>query len=165
MWLDTVTFIATKYYYNTHSVNGIPQRCLIDLRRLLLVDSVSIEICYYFWSKSSTQFVVFSVPATSSPTFSGIVWDKTLQWSHRIRDSNLFVIVVMDTFIFSSSKISKDGGSEAEIRRQWALGRETMNNLAGIIKNHDISLNTKARYYFLSFYMKPRVGHWLIEDQ
>ena len=44
MWLDTLTFIVTSN--NTHSVNDIPQRCLIDPKRLLLVDPVSIEICY-----------------------------------------------------------------------------------------------------------------------
>ena len=48
-------------------------------------------------------------------------------------------------FIFVGSKITADGDSSHEIKRQLLLGRKVMTNLDSILKSRDISLRTKVR--------------------
>ena len=47
-------------------------------------------------------------------------------------------------FIFWGSKITTDGDSSHEIRRQLLLGRKVMTNLDSILKSRDITLPTKV---------------------
>ena len=47
-------------------------------------------------------------------------------------------------FIFLGSKITVDGDCSHEIKRCLLLGRKTMTNLESILKNRDITLQTKA---------------------
>ena len=47
-------------------------------------------------------------------------------------------------FIFLGSKITADGVSSHEIKRQLLLGRKVMTNLDGIFKSRDITLPTKV---------------------
>ena len=47
-------------------------------------------------------------------------------------------------FIFLGSKITADGDCSHKIKRCLLLGRKTMTNLDGILKNRDISLPTKV---------------------
>ena len=54
------------------------------------------------------------------------------------------VETVADFFFFLSSKITADGESSHEIKRQWLLGRKVMANLDNILKNRDITLPTKV---------------------
>ena len=47
-------------------------------------------------------------------------------------------------FIFLVSKVTADGDCSYEIKRCLLLGRKTMTNLDGILKNRDISLPTEV---------------------
>ena len=47
-------------------------------------------------------------------------------------------------FIFLVSKVTTDGDCSYEIKRCLLLGRKTMTNLNGILKNRDISLPTEV---------------------
>ena len=51
----------------------------------------------------------------------------------------------MTDFIFLGSKITADGDSTHEIKRQSLLGRKVMANLDSILKSRDITLPTKVR--------------------
>ena len=53
-------------------------------------------------------------------------------------------IEVVDNFNFLGSTIHKDGGLDLELRRRLSLGRAAMNKLTAVMKNHDVSLNTKV---------------------
>ena len=46
-------------------------------------------------------------------------------------------------FLFLGSKITVDGDSSHEIRRQFLLGRKAMTNLDSVLKSSDITLPTK----------------------
>ena len=48
-------------------------------------------------------------------------------------------------FIFLGSKITADGDCSHEIKRCLLLGRKSITNLNGILKNRDITLPTKVR--------------------
>ena len=50
----------------------------------------------------------------------------------------------MTNFIFLGSKITADGDSSHEIKRQLLLGRKAMTNLDSILKSRDITLPTKV---------------------
>ena len=47
-------------------------------------------------------------------------------------------------FIFLGSKITADGDCSHEIKRRLLLGRKVMTNLDSILKNRDITLQTKV---------------------
>ena len=47
-------------------------------------------------------------------------------------------------FIFLGFKITADGGCSHDIKRRLLLGRKAMTNLDSILKNRDISLQTKV---------------------
>ena len=47
-------------------------------------------------------------------------------------------------FLFLGSKITADGDSSHEIRRQLFLGRKAMTHLDGVLKSKDITLLTKV---------------------
>ena len=47
-------------------------------------------------------------------------------------------------FTFLGSKITVDGNCNHEIKRHLFLGRKTMINLDGLLKNRDITLPTKV---------------------
>ena len=47
-------------------------------------------------------------------------------------------------FLFLGSKITADGDSSHEIRRQLLLGRIAMTNLDSMLKSKDINLPTKV---------------------
>ena len=47
-------------------------------------------------------------------------------------------------FIFLGFKITADGGCSHDIKRHLLLGRKAMTNLDSILKNRDISLQTKV---------------------
>ena len=47
-------------------------------------------------------------------------------------------------FLILGSKITADGESSYEIRRQLLLGRKVMTNLDSVLRNRDITLPTKA---------------------
>ena len=47
-------------------------------------------------------------------------------------------------FLFLGSKITADGDSNDEIRRQLLLGRIAMTNLESMLKSKDINLPTKV---------------------
>ena len=47
-------------------------------------------------------------------------------------------------FIFLGSKITADGDCSHEIKRCLLLGRKVMTNLDSILKNRDITLQTKV---------------------
>ena len=51
----------------------------------------------------------------------------------------------VSAFIFLGSKITADGDSSHEIKRQLLLGRKVMTNLDSIFKSKDITLPTKVR--------------------
>ena len=51
----------------------------------------------------------------------------------------------MTDFLFLGSKITADGESSYEIRRQLLLGRKVMTNLDSVLKSRDITLPTKVR--------------------
>ena len=53
------------------------------------------------------------------------------------------VDTVSDT-IFGGSKITADGDSSHEIKRDLLLGKKVMTNLDRILKNRDIILSTKV---------------------
>ena len=46
-------------------------------------------------------------------------------------------------FLFLGSKITVDGDSSHEIRRQFLFGRKAMTNLDSVLKSSDITLPTK----------------------
>ena len=48
------------------------------------------------------------------------------------------------TIYFGGSKITADGDSSHEIKRCLLLGRKAMTNLDSILKNRDITLQTKV---------------------
>ena len=50
----------------------------------------------------------------------------------------------MTYFLFLSSKITVDGDSSHEIRRQLHLGRKAMINLDSVLINKDINLLTRV---------------------
>ena len=54
-------------------------------------------------------------------------------------------VETVSNFIFWGSKISADGDCSHEIKRRLLLGRKSMTNLDGILKNRDITLPTKFR--------------------
>ena len=47
-------------------------------------------------------------------------------------------------FILGGSKITADGDCSHEIKRHLPLGRKAMTNLDSILKNRDITLQTKV---------------------
>ena len=47
-------------------------------------------------------------------------------------------------FLFLGSKISVDGDCSHEIKRHLLLGRKAMTNLDHVLKNRDITLQTKV---------------------
>ena len=47
-------------------------------------------------------------------------------------------------FIFLGSKITVDGDSSYEIKRNLLLGRKTLTNLDSILKNRDVTFPTKV---------------------
>ena len=53
-------------------------------------------------------------------------------------------VEVVADFIFLGSKITADGDSSHEIRRQLRLDRKAMTNLDSVLKSKDISLPTKV---------------------
>ena len=53
-------------------------------------------------------------------------------------------IEIMESFIFLGSQITRNGGSDSEIRR-IGLARTTTKKLTHVIKNNDLTLNTKIR--------------------
>ena len=52
-------------------------------------------------------------------------------------------IEIVESFIFLDSKITRNGGSDSEIRR-IGLAQTTMKKLTHVIKNNDLTLNTKV---------------------
>ena len=54
-------------------------------------------------------------------------------------------IEIVESFIFLGSQITRNGGSDGEIRRRIGLARTTMKKLTHMIKNNDLTLNTKIR--------------------
>ena len=50
----------------------------------------------------------------------------------------------MTDFLFLGSKITADGDSSDEIRRQLLLGRKVMTNLDSVLKSRDVTLPTKV---------------------
>ena len=50
----------------------------------------------------------------------------------------------MTEFLILGSKITADGESSYEIRRQLLLGRKVMTNLDSVLRNRDITLPTKV---------------------
>ena len=53
-------------------------------------------------------------------------------------------VETMADFIFWGCKITADGDSSQEIKRQLLIGRKVMTNLDSILKSRDITLSTKA---------------------
>ena len=54
-------------------------------------------------------------------------------------------IEIVERFIFLGSQITRNGGSNSEIRRRIGLARTTMKKLTHVIKKNDLTLNTKIR--------------------
>ena len=54
-------------------------------------------------------------------------------------------IEIVESFIFLGSQITRNGGSDSEIRRRIGMTRITMKKLAHVIKNNDLTLKTKIR--------------------
>ena len=54
-------------------------------------------------------------------------------------------IEIVESFIFLGSQITRHGGSDSEIRRKIGLARTTMKTLTHVIKNNDVTVNTKIR--------------------
>ena len=50
----------------------------------------------------------------------------------------------MTDFLFLGSKITADGDSSEEIRRQLLLGRKVMTNPDSVLKSRDVTLPTKV---------------------
>ena len=50
----------------------------------------------------------------------------------------------LSEFIFEGSKITADGDCSHEIKKYLFLGRKVMTNLDSILKNRDITLQTKV---------------------
>ena len=61
-------------------------------------------------------------------------------------------------FIFGGSKITEDCDCSHEIKRRLLLGRKVMTNLDSVLKSRDITLPTKACWFFLWSCMDVRVG-------
>ena len=55
-------------------------------------------------------------------------------------------------FILPGSKITADGDSSHEIKRQLLLGRKAMTNLDSILKSRDITLSAKVRLVKAMFF-------------
>ena len=53
-------------------------------------------------------------------------------------------VEAVSDFIFLGSKITADGDCSHEIKRHLLLGRKVMTNLDSILKNRDITLQTKV---------------------
>ena len=53
-------------------------------------------------------------------------------------------IETVTDFLFLGSKITADGNYSHEIKRRLLLGRKVMTNLDSILKNRDITLQTKV---------------------
>ena len=53
-------------------------------------------------------------------------------------------IETVTDFLFLGSKITADGNYSHEIKRHLLLGRKAMTNLDSILKNRDITLQTKV---------------------
>ena len=53
-------------------------------------------------------------------------------------------IEVVESFNFLGSTIHMDGGIEQELRRRLSLGRTALVKLTAVMKNHDVSRNTKV---------------------
>ena len=53
-------------------------------------------------------------------------------------------VEIVADFTFGGSKITADGDCSHEIKRHLLLGRKTMTNLDGILKNRDVTLLTKV---------------------
>ena len=53
-------------------------------------------------------------------------------------------IETVTDFLFLGSKITADGNYSHEIKRRLLLGRKAMTNLDSILKNRDITLQTKV---------------------
>ena len=51
---------------------------------------------------------------------------------------------IVTDFILGGSKITADGDCSHEIKRRLPLGRKAMTNLDSILKNRDITLQTKV---------------------
>ena len=54
------------------------------------------------------------------------------------------IVEAVTDFIFLGSKITADGDCSHEIKRHLLLGRKSMTNLEGLLKNRDITLPTKV---------------------
>ena len=54
-------------------------------------------------------------------------------------------VETVSDFILGGSKITADGDCSHEIKRRLLLGRKVMTNLDSILKNRDITLQTKVR--------------------
>ena len=54
-------------------------------------------------------------------------------------------IEIVESFIFLGSQITRNGGSDSEIRRRIGMTRITMKKVANVIKNNDLALKTKIR--------------------
>ena len=71
-------------------------------------------------------------------------------------------IEIVESFIFVGNQITRNGGSDSEIRRRIGLARTRMRKLAHVIKNNDLTLNTKIRLVstliFSVFCMDVRAG-------
>ena len=53
-------------------------------------------------------------------------------------------IETVTDFLFLGSKITADGNCSHEIKRHLLLGRKVMTNIDSILKNRDITLQTKV---------------------
>ena len=51
---------------------------------------------------------------------------------------------ILTEFILGGSNITADGDCSHEIKRHLLLGRKSMTNLEGLLKNRDITLPTKV---------------------
>ena len=54
-------------------------------------------------------------------------------------------VETVSNFILGGSKITVDGDCSHKIKRRLLLGRKVMTNLDSILKNRDITLQTKLR--------------------
>ena len=73
-------------------------------------------------------------------------------------------VKTMADFIFLGSKITADGDCSHEIKRRLLLGRKSMTNLDGILKNRDITLPTKVSLIKAMVFPVVTYGHeiWTI---
>ena len=61
-------------------------------------------------------------------------------------------IEIVENFIFLGSHITRNGGSDSEIKRRIRMTQTTMKKLAHVIKNNDLTLNTKIRLVNLNIF-------------